>query len=134
MSSMQLSELVLIVRDVPKACAFYRDIVGLKLEGQPTEDWAWFLIGDADPPQRLALTTGPLLFEEHSRLPEGNRFGPVHFAFRVDRSELDARVQRLRQHSVEVFGPQRLEWMNATSYYFYDPDQNQLEFTAIDAQ
>jgi catechol 2,3-dioxygenase-like lactoylglutathione lyase family enzyme len=30
--------------------------------------------------------------------------------------------------SVEVFGPVELEWMNAGSYYFYDPDGNLLEF------
>ncbi|MCA9278279.1 MAG: VOC family protein [Phycisphaeraceae bacterium] len=129
---MQLSELVLIARDVRASCEFYRDIVGLQLEREPTDDWAWFVIGNADPPQRLALSRGPLLFEEHSRLPEGERFGPVHFAFRVDRSTLETRVQRLLDSSVKVFGPQRLEWMRATSYYFYDPDQNQVEFTAVD--
>jgi catechol 2,3-dioxygenase-like lactoylglutathione lyase family enzyme len=29
---------------------------------------------------------------------------------------------------VEVFEPVELEWMNARSYYFYDPDGNLLEF------
>jgi catechol 2,3-dioxygenase-like lactoylglutathione lyase family enzyme len=27
-----------------------------------------------------------------------------------------------------VYGPVELEWMNAESYYFYDPDGNLLEF------
>jgi catechol 2,3-dioxygenase-like lactoylglutathione lyase family enzyme len=29
---------------------------------------------------------------------------------------------------VDVFGPVEFEWMNAESYYFYDPDGNLLEF------
>jgi catechol 2,3-dioxygenase-like lactoylglutathione lyase family enzyme len=28
----------------------------------------------------------------------------------------------------KVYGPVELEWMNAESYYFYDPDGNLLEF------
>ena len=32
------------------------------------------------------------------------------------------------ERRVEVFGPVELEWRNARSYYFYDPDGNLLEF------
>jgi catechol 2,3-dioxygenase-like lactoylglutathione lyase family enzyme len=52
----------------------------------------------------------------------------VHFAFEVARDDLDEAVARVGGAGVEVFGPVELEWMNAESYYFYDPDGNLLEF------
>jgi catechol 2,3-dioxygenase-like lactoylglutathione lyase family enzyme len=75
-----LSELVLIVADVPRSAAFYRDVVGLIPETGPTEEWAWFWAGAVGEAQRLAVHKGPLLFEEHSPRPPGARFGNVHFA------------------------------------------------------
>ena len=78
------------------------------------------------------LASRPALFEEHSPLPEGERFGRVHFAFEVARDDIDAAVGRVRKAGVEVHGPVELEWMNARSYYFYDPDGNLLEFWSPD--
>ena len=128
MTSRGLSELVLIVEDVPKAADFYEHVVGLELEHRTGDEWAWFFAGTTDRKQRVALHRGPLMFEEHSPFPEGERFGRVHFAFEVPRNELDAAVARLRSAGVEVYGPAELDWMDAQSYYFYDPDGNLLEF------
>jgi catechol 2,3-dioxygenase-like lactoylglutathione lyase family enzyme len=128
MSSRGFSEIVLIVEDVPKAADFYEHVVGLELEHRTGDGWAWFFAGATDRKQRLALHRGPLMFEEHSPYPEGERFGRVHFAFDVARDELDAAVDRLRRAGVEVYGPVVLDWMDAESYYFYDPDGNLLEF------
>jgi len=125
MSVRGFSELVLVVKDVPRATAFYRDAVGLTLEKDPADDWAWFLLCE-DPVQRLALAKGPLLFEEHA--PRSPAFGAVHFALRVERDDLPGALQRLRDHDVEILGPTRFEWMNAESHYFYDPDGNLGEF------
>jgi catechol 2,3-dioxygenase-like lactoylglutathione lyase family enzyme len=127
-TSRGLSELVLIVEDVPKAAEFYESVVGLELEHRTDDTWAWFFAGAGDRRQRLALHRGPLMFEEHSPHPEGDRFGRVHFAFDVARDELEANVERVRAAGVEVYGPVELEWMDAESYYFYDPDGNLLEF------
>ena len=124
------SELVLIVQDVPKAAAFYRDAVGLTPEREPDEDWAWFLLSD-DPVQRLALARGPLLFEEQA--PRSPAFGAVHYALRVERGDLAAALERLRAHGVEILGPTHFEWMRAESHYFYDPDGNLGEFWTPDA-
>ena len=128
MSSRGLAELVLIVEDVPKAAQFYREVVGLQLEHETSDEWAWFWAGKRGDPQRIALHRGPLLFEEHSPLPEGERFGRAHFAFEVARNELDEALERVRRAGVEVYGPVDFDWMNARSYYFYDPDANLLEF------
>jgi catechol 2,3-dioxygenase-like lactoylglutathione lyase family enzyme len=127
-SSKGLSELVLIVEDVSKAAQFYEDVVGLELEHETSDEWAWFWAGPKGAKQRLALHHGTLLFEEHSPFPEGHRFGTVHFAFEVAREDIDESVERVRAAGVEVYGPVELEWMNAQSYYFYDFDGNLLEF------
>jgi catechol 2,3-dioxygenase-like lactoylglutathione lyase family enzyme len=127
-TSRGLSELVLIVEDVPKAAQFYQDVVGLELEHETSDEWAWFWAGNPGEPQRIALHRGSLLFEEHSPLPQGERFGRVHFAFEVARDELDEAVERVRAAGVDVYGPIEFDWLNARSYYFYDPDANLLEF------
>jgi catechol 2,3-dioxygenase-like lactoylglutathione lyase family enzyme len=122
LSSLGLAELVLIVEDVPASARFYEGVVGLAPENEPSDDWAWFWVGKEGVPQRLALHRGPLLFEEHSPYPEGERFGRVHFAFEVARDELDTAVERVREAGVAVHGPVELDWMDAESYYFYDPE------------
>ena len=45
MTTLGLSELVLIVEDVPASTRFYEEVVGLKLENEPSDDWAWFWAG-----------------------------------------------------------------------------------------
>ena len=127
MSTRGFSEILLIVADVPKAAEFYEHVVGLELEQQTDDTWAWFFSG-SDRKERLGLHRGRLMFEEHSPHPEGERFGHVHFAFDVAREDLDAAVERVRAAGVDVWGPVELDWMDAQSYYFYDPDGNLLEF------
>jgi catechol 2,3-dioxygenase-like lactoylglutathione lyase family enzyme len=132
LSSRGFAELVLIVEDVPKAARFYEDDVGLTDDDVTGDEWAWFWAGKVGDPQRIALHRGSLLFEEHSPLPEGERFGRVHFAFEIARDELDEAVERVRNAGVEVYGPMEFDWMQASSYYFYDPDANLLEFWSPD--
>lgn len=127
-----LSEIVLVVRDLPAAAAFYRDVLGLTPARPQSPDWAWFWVGDPARCQRLAVHKGPLLFEEFSPRPAGHRFGPVHVAFYVPRHELADMLDRLRAAAVPVHGPQRLEWMSAESHYFFDPDSNLIEFWSPD--
>ena len=126
------AEIVLVVADVEQSARFYRDVVGLAAEKEESSDWAWFWSGEPGTSQRLALHRGPLLFEEHSPLPPGKRFGPVHFAFAVSRDDLDKAADRVRAAGIDVYGPVRLEWMQAESYYFYDPDGNLLEWWSKD--
>ncbi len=128
-----LAEIVLVVRNVRASAEFYREAVGLTPRREADDRWAWFWAGDPGAPMSLGLTTGPLLFEEHSPRPAGDRFGPVHYAFTVPADRLAAALERLRAHGVEVHGPTRLEWMSATSHYFYDPDGNLAEFWTPDA-
>ena len=128
MSSRGLAELVLIVEDVPAATRFYRDVVGLTLESEPSDDWAWFWAGRPGDPQRVALHRGSLLFEDQSPFPDGERWGPVHFAFEIPRDELDQALERVRSGGVDIYGPVDFDWMQARAHYFYDLDGNLLEF------
>lgn len=127
-----IAEVVLVVRDVGAGVAFYRDLIGLVPEKEPNEAWAWFLMGDPATPQRLALTAGPLLFEEHSPRPPAERWGPVHFALRTTRAEALAAVARLEGAGVAVHGPTRFGWMRSESWYAYDPDGNLAELWVPD--
>ena len=125
------SEVVLIVDDVRRAARFYEEVVALEPMSAADDEWAWFFAGDAAKQQRIAVHKGPLLFEEHSPHPEGHRFGNVHLALEVPRARLDEAVAHVGER-VEVYGPTRFDWMRATSYYFYDPDGNLLEFWSPD--
>jgi len=127
-----LAEIVLIVTDVPAAARFYREVVGLTPETEATEAWAWFWAGEPGQAQRVALHRGSLLFEEHSPLPADQRWGHVHFAFNVPHEQLASAVEQVQSHGVAIYGPTHFDWMQATSYYFYDPDGNLLEFWSPD--
>ena len=128
MFSTELAEIVLIVEDVESSARFYREVVGLT----PENDWAWFWAGEPGRAQRVALHRGPLLFEERSPLPEGERWGRIHYAFNVPRGKLEEAADHIREKGAEVYGPVYFDWMKALSYYFYDPDGNLLEFWSPD--
>ena len=127
-----ISEIVLIVQDVLAAARFYREVVGLQPQMEASEAWAWFWVGEPDNSQRIALHKGPLLFEEHSPLPEGARWGQVHYAFEVPRTRLEEAKAHVREQGIELYGPTYFDWMRAKSYYFYDLDGNLLEFWSPD--
>ncbi len=123
-----ISEIVLIVNDVNKAAAFYRDIVGLIPKTDDTDEWAWFWSGEENNSSRIALHKGKLLYEEYSPLPEGQRWGKIHFALEVDKDNLQKALDKLKENKITIYGPVDFEWMNAKSYYFYDPDNNLVEY------
>ncbi|MCA9310395.1 MAG: VOC family protein [Phycisphaerales bacterium] len=126
-----LVELVLVVEDVRRATTFYVELVGLTPEREPGDDWAWLWTGEPGDVTagRLALTRGPLMFQECG--PRGDvpsPFGPVHVAFRVMPERIDESVAVLKRAGVDVHGPVDLAWMGARSWYFHDPDGNLLEY------
>jgi catechol 2,3-dioxygenase-like lactoylglutathione lyase family enzyme len=120
-----LHEIILVVKDVRRAARFYCDLLGLEPYSEITDDWAQLATISTDQKQWLGITKGPLLFEEFSPRPEGQRFGPIHFAFRGDARDLEGFVQNARRVGVKLLGPHRWNGrMEGTSYYFYDPDDN----------
>lgn len=129
MFSAGFHEIVLVVKDVRVASRFYQDVVGLE-EIEPTTDtWAQLSTVSRNNPQWLGLTSGTLLFEEFSPRPKGERFGPVHFALRAKPGTVEAFVANASQHGVPLYGPQAWKTrMKGFSYYFYDPDDNLVEY------
>ncbi len=132
-----LSEIVLVVKDVAQAAAFYRDAIRLIPARPQSDEWAWFWAGAEGQSCWLALHKGPLLFEEHSPLkdsPIGSRFnGATHFALRVDIGRLEECAEHLRGMGIAVHGPVEFDWMaprGARSIYCYDPDGNLVELWA----
>jgi catechol-2,3-dioxygenase len=118
-----ISELVLEVSDLERARRFYRDTLGFEETryGEGRDDRRWYLIGSS---ARLGLWTPQV------GLAGGRGGAHVHFAFQLDRDELDPLLARLRGAGVEVEGPVQLGADRAI--YVTDPDGNVVEFWTQD--
>ena len=121
-----LSELILIVKDVARSVAFYRDVVGLVPDNLAHPTFAWFWTGPAGRTQRLGLTTGPLSFGA------AHCGGPQHFAFGVESARLPELKAALEAKGIPVEGPVEFKFWNARSIYFSDPDGHRLEFCGFE--
>jgi catechol 2,3-dioxygenase-like lactoylglutathione lyase family enzyme len=122
-----LSELILRVQNVPRSLAFYRDVVGLVPERQPSEDWAWLWSGAPGALPRLGLTSKPLSFGA------AHCGGPAHFAIAIARAAVPAEKARLEALGIEVEGPITFESWRADSIYISDPDAHRVEFCGFES-
>jgi catechol 2,3-dioxygenase-like lactoylglutathione lyase family enzyme len=122
-----LSELILRVADVPRAVAFYRDVVGLTLERPHSEDWAWLWSGSPGELPRLGLTSRPLSYGA------AHCGGPAHFAIAVAREAIPAERARLTSLGIEIEGPVTFESWHADSIYFSDPDAHRVELCGFES-
>jgi catechol-2,3-dioxygenase len=118
-----ISELVLEVRDLDAARAFYRDVLGFEetLYGEGREGRCWYLVGES---ARLGLWT------EQTGLAGGRGGAHVHFAFHLPRAELDPLHERLAAAGADVDGPYELG--PGRAIYVTDPDGNVVEFWTQD--
>jgi catechol 2,3-dioxygenase-like lactoylglutathione lyase family enzyme len=117
-----ISEVILVVDDVERSLAFYRDVVGLAVDSDGNRKFAWLWAGAPGQEQRLGLTTGPLSFgAAHVK-------GPQHFAFGTESARIDELKSALERHGLEVEGPIEFSFWSARSIYFSDPDGNRVEF------
>ena len=121
-----LSELILRVEDVPRAVAFYRDVVGLAVERVDSEQWAWLWTGSPGALPRLGLTSRPLSFGA------AHTGGPAHFAVAVARAAIPAEKARLEALGLAVEGPVTFRAWNADSIYFDDLDRNRVELCGFE--
>ena len=115
----------LYAEDVPRAVAFYRDVVGLPLAlDLPERNAAFMWVGE-----RGRSMLG--LWGIGSSVNSLN----LHIAFEVGLEDLLAAPERLRGQDVtplSFFGeetgePDVLAWMPAAALYFTDPDGHLLE-------
>ena len=124
-----LFETHLIVADVPRSVAFYRDVVGLDVALEVPERGAAFLWIGA--PGRAMLGLWSL-----GSAPMGLM---LHVAFAVGLDDLLAAPVRLEAAGVaplSFFGepatePSVIGWMPAAAVYFRDPDGHLLEYLTM---
>ena len=131
-----LFEAHIIVRDLQRSVAFYRDVLGLEVGIEQPERPATFLwVGGRGKSMLGIFTLGswPTQMMQH------------HLSFHVKLEDLLAAPQRLRLAGITPKGrrtpnhprgeptdePIVFAWMPAASIFFDDPDGNLLEFIAM---
>ena len=124
-----LFETHLTVGDLPRAMAFYGDVLGLEIARLfPERKIAFYWIGE-----RGNSMLG--LWEAQARSKPQN----LHIAFRVSTADMLKAYESLRAAGVVPLDFERnpttepvvLAWMPAASLYFNDPDGNLLEFLSM---
>ena len=110
-------EVAIPVRELARAEAFYRDVLGLEI-GLRDESRHWLFL-------RAGGQQGMIVLQETPA-----EWPALHFAFKVEEADVERATAELRERGVAVDGPYFHEWMPATSVYFNDPDGHQLELCA----
>jgi len=110
-------EVAIRVRDLDRAEAFYRRVLGLAVGLRNDEERRVFL--------RVGGQAGMIVLTE-----EPGEWPRQHLAFTVDAADIDAAAAALRAAGVPVEGPMTHDWMPAKSAYFSDPDGHELELCA----
>ena len=113
-----LYEVAIKVKDLARAEAFYKDVLGLE-EGirDPTRNWLFLYAGG---------NAGMVVLQE-----DKTDWPTQHFAFTVDQADVERAATMLKDRGVEVSEPVFHEWMNSVSLYFDDPDGHALELIAL---
>lgn len=110
-------EVAIPVKDLPRAEAFYRGVLGLEV-GIRDEKRNWLFL-------RAGGQGGMLVLQENK-----SEWPMTHYAFTVEEADIERAAAMLKENGVEVDGPYFHEWMPATSVYFSDPDGHALELCA----
>ena len=113
-----LYEIAVRVKDLGRAEAFYKGVLGLK-EGLRDERRNWLFLyagGDA----------GMVVLQE-----DKGEWPTQHFAFTVSESEIKQAAAMLKEKGVSVSELVYHEWMKSVSVYFDDPDGHALELLAL---
>jgi catechol 2,3-dioxygenase-like lactoylglutathione lyase family enzyme len=121
-------ESILYVDDLPRATAFYRDVLGLPpLTGEPTR----FQALAAGPGQVLLLfrrgaTLEPLTLLGVGTIPPHDGAGPHHIGLGIPAAAYESWREHLRASGVEI--ESETTWARGgRSLYFRDPDGHAVE-------
>ncbi len=125
-----LAEVVLMVKDLPAALHFYRDILGLETISPPGMQGPVFLrVGPAGDgvPSQIVLVPRPA---DAPDLPVDRRQRSVHhIGLEIAASELAAERTRLESLGFEVRTGQH-PFLPVEAIYIDDPDGNEVELVA----
>ena len=111
-------EVALKVKDLDVSSKFYQEVLGFK-KGLYDERRRWLFLW-------VGNNNGMVVLQE-----DKGSWPRQHFAFRVEEAELNGLKDYLESRNITVEGPVSLDWMNAVSVYFPDPDGHDLEFCAM---
>jgi len=114
------------VADLERAMKFYEEVIGLELGMLDPRRIAFYWVGGRN---RSMLGLWEKKEEDFAR---------QHFAFEIDRADMDAAFDLLQKHGIQPYNflndgtdrPMVFAWMPALAIYFEDPDGNTLEFIA----
>jgi catechol 2,3-dioxygenase-like lactoylglutathione lyase family enzyme len=119
-------ESCLYVEHVPRAVAFYRDVLGLRVLAQ---DERMASLSVADRQLLLLFRRGATLAAMEipgGVIPPHDGSGPLHIGLAVDRADLEAWEQRLTAANVAI--ESCVDWpRGGKSLYSRDPDDNLVE-------
>jgi len=119
-------ETAIHVRDLSASASFYQQVLGLELIERSERLCALGVAGRHLLLLFLEGGTNEPLETPGGIIPPHNGSGALHFAFAIDRSELEAWVERLREKGVAI--ESRVDWeLGGTSLYFRDPDGHAVE-------
>jgi metallothiol transferase len=111
-------ELAIRVKDLPRAEAFYREVLDLEVALRVEHRHMLFLWAGG----RAGMV---VLVEDRTDWPK------QHFAFTISEDDIERATSVLRERGVEVEGPVTHDWMPSRSLYFSDPDGHDLELIAL---
>lgn len=114
----RLNLLVVMVSDMDRSVAFYRDTLGLPAR-EVSEWWSEFDAGG------VTLALHPGRKADAPGLENGTDAGTVHVSFAVP--DIDQACAELRAKGVEVDGPRVLEGMDTAIATFSDPNGVSLQ-------
>jgi catechol 2,3-dioxygenase-like lactoylglutathione lyase family enzyme len=110
-------EIAIRVKNLARAEAFYKEILGLQ-EGLRDTRRNWLFL-------RAGGNAGMIVLQE-----DMGEWPTQHFAFTVAESDIERAANTLKEKGVTVTGPFLHSWMPAKSVYFDDPDGHSLELCA----
>jgi catechol 2,3-dioxygenase len=124
-----LAEVVLLVRDLDKSLAFYRDILGLTVISPPEMKPAAFLeVGTSHGgvPQQIVLVRRPA---DAPALPDRMQRGLHHIGIEIEPGALEGERERLQSLGFEVRTGEH-PFLPVEAIYIDDPDGNEVELVA----
>ncbi|MDQ6899598.1 MAG: VOC family protein [Candidatus Dormibacteraeota bacterium] len=124
---LHLAEIVLWVRDMDSALAFYRDLFGLEQISGPELRNRFLRAGPGEGPvpEMIVLVPHP---EPDGEFPADKAQRVLHhLAFNVSRSQYDDLEQRCRAAGLEVRGGLHPVLPDVRTFYVDDPAGNEVE-------
>ena len=118
----ELGHVVFYVRELERSVDFYREIVGLDMQGRIFGNRAALLSGGRTHHELLLIEVGDL-----PQSPHGRRIGLYHVGWKVGQhiSELRKVFERIRVNGIAIEG--LADHTISQSIYLRDPDGNEVE-------